>query len=62
MKATILIANYNNQKYLKDCINSLLKQSYKNKEIIFFDDKSNDNSIKEVKKLVESKNACSRIY
>ena len=50
MKATILIANYNNQKYLKDCINSLLKQSYKNKEIIFFDDKSNDNSIKEVKK------------
>lgn len=50
MKATILIANYNNQKYLKDCINSLLKQSYKNKEIIFFDDKSNDNSIKEAKK------------
>ena len=39
---TILINNFNNQKFLKKCINSCLAQSYKNIEIIIYDDKSND--------------------
>ena len=43
-KASVLIANYNNQKYLVDCIDSILNQSYKNIEIIVLDDSSNDNS------------------
>ena len=46
---SILIANYNNAKYIADCINSLKKQSYKNIEIIFFDDRSKDDSIKKIK-------------
>ena len=50
MKASILIANYNNENFIEDCINSLLHQTYKNIEIIFFDDQSSDNSIKKVKK------------
>ena len=53
MKASIVIANYNNAKYIKDCINSLKNQTFKNFEIIFFDDNSNDNSINEVLKFSE---------
>ena len=48
--ASILVTNYNKEKFLKKTINSCLKQNYKNKEIIFFDDKSNDNSLKIVQK------------
>ena len=48
-KVSILIANYNNAKYIAECINSLKKQTYKNIEIIFFDDFSQDTSIKEIK-------------
>ena len=50
MKASILIANYNNENFIEDCINSILHQTYKNIEIIFFDDQSSDNSVKKVKK------------
>ena len=44
--ATILINNYNNQKFLKRCIDSCLSQSYQNLEIIIYDDKSDDDSKK----------------
>ena len=37
MKASIVIANYNNSKYIDNCINSLNSQTYDNIEIIFFD-------------------------
>ncbi len=50
IKASVLIANYNNQKYINDCLRSLVQQTYKNFEIIFHDDNSNDNSILNVKK------------
>jgi glycosyltransferase involved in cell wall biosynthesis len=43
---TIGITNYNSEKYLNECINSILPQSYKNIEIIVVDDNSNDASIK----------------
>ena len=45
MKASVVIANYNNAKFIKNCINSLNSQTYENIEIIFFDDNSQDNSI-----------------
>tara|TARA_B100001057_G_scaffold299051_1_gene299185 strand:+ start:2129 stop:2899 length:771 start_codon:yes stop_codon:yes gene_type:complete len=50
MKASIIIDNYNNAKFIEDCINSINAQTYKNIEIIFFDDNSKDNSIEIVKK------------
>ena len=50
LKASVLIANYNNQKYIQECLNSLQNQTYKNFEIIFHDDNSNDTSVIEAKK------------
>ena len=39
-KISIAIAQYNNEKYLKHCLNSLINQSYKNLEIIVVNDGS----------------------
>ncbi len=60
MKASIVIANFNNAKFINECISSLNSQTYKNIEIIFFDDNSKDNSIELVKnfnnvKIIENK-------
>ena len=48
--ASIIIVNYNNAKYLKKSLNSAIKQSFKNKEIIVVDDISHDNSLKILEK------------
>ena len=50
MKASVVIANFNNAKYIQDCINSINNQTYSNIEIIFFDDNSKDNSIEIIEK------------
>ena len=42
MKASIIITNYNKSLYLKKCLKSCIEQTYKNIEIILFDDCSND--------------------
>ena len=54
-KVSILIANYNNEIFISECINSLRKQTYKNIEIIFFDDFSKDDSINKIKDFKEVK-------
>lgn len=41
---SILIANYNNGKYLQGAIDSIFVQTYSNWEVIIVDDKSTDNS------------------
>ena len=48
--ASILITNFNKDKYLSDAVRSCLAQNYKKKEILIFDDKSTDNSLKILKK------------
>lgn len=50
---SVLIANYNNGKYLMDAIESVRNQSYSNWEIILVDDCSTDNSIGLYKKLIK---------
>ena len=47
---SILITNFNKEKFLKNCLNSVYRQNLKNFEIILFDDCSNDNSLKIIKK------------
>ena len=47
---SVIIANYNNAKYIAQCIESILNQSYKFIEIIVVDDGSSDNSLIELNK------------
>lgn len=42
---SILISNYNYDKYILRCLNSCVNQTYKNFEIIVVDDASTDNSV-----------------
>ena len=44
-KISILISNFNKEKYLNECIQSCLNQKYKNLEIIIIDNNSTDNSL-----------------
>lgn len=53
-KISIIIPNYNGEKFLIQCLDSVIKQSYQNKEIIIIDDGSTDNSIKIIEKYIKS--------
>lgn len=53
-KFSIIIPNYNNAKYLEKCLGSVLDQTYKNYEIIFIDDMSEDNSLEIANSLLKS--------
>lgn len=53
-KFSIIIPNYNNAKWLEGCLNSVLNQTYKNYEIIFIDDMSEDNSLEIANKMLKT--------
>ena len=48
---SILINNYNKEKFCEKAVNSVLNQNYKKIEIIFFDDGSSDSSVKKINKI-----------
>lgn len=48
--ASIIIVNYNNAKYIDQCVKSIFNQNYDNIEILFVDDNSKDNSLKVINK------------
>ena len=47
---TIVITNFNKEKYLSDCLKSIISQKSEEIEIILIDDKSTDNSKKKFEK------------
>ena len=46
MKISVIIPNYNGEKIIDGCIQSLLKQEYKDFNIIVVDNNSADDSVK----------------
>ena len=53
MKISIVVPVYNAEKTLKECLDSLINQTYKNLEIILINDGSKDHSLKICKKYQE---------
>lgn len=45
IRFSIIIPNYNEDKYIRECLESVFKQTYKNYEVIVVDDGSTDRSI-----------------
>ena len=45
VKVSVIVPVFNTEKYLKECVDSIINQSLKDIEIIFIDDGSNDNSL-----------------
>lgn len=48
-KVSVVIPNYNGEKYIKECMDALLKQSEKDFDVIFVDNASEDGSLDEIK-------------
>ena len=54
-KLTVVMPVYNNMPYLKQAIKSVIKQNFKNWEMIISDDQSTDGSIEFLKKIKHKK-------
>ena len=52
MKFSVLVANYNNGKFFRDCYQSILSQSYTDWEVVILDDRSTDNSLQIIRELI----------
>ena len=48
---SILINNYNKEKFCEKAVKSAINQDYKSIEVIFFDDGSSDLSLKKIMKI-----------
>lgn len=48
-KVSVIVVNWNGQKFLEDCLVSLSRQTYANREIILIDNGSTDSSVSYVK-------------
>ncbi|MBQ3292947.1 glycosyltransferase family 2 protein [Candidatus Saccharibacteria bacterium] len=53
-KISIIVPNFNNANFVMKCLNSIVSQKYKNKEIIVVDDGSTDDSVKIIRKMMGS--------
>jgi len=54
-KLSILMANYNNENYIAEAIESVLKQTFLDWELVVIDDGSTDNSVGIIKKYLNDK-------
>ena len=56
VELSIVIPNYNNEKYIKKCIDSILNQTFVKYEIIIVDDGSSDNSVEIIESMKKKNN------
>lgn len=54
MKISVIVPVYNVEDYIQECINSILKQSFTEYEVILVDDGSQDKSISLIKNIIDS--------
>ena len=52
---SVIIPSYNHEKYIKDCIESVLNQTYKNIEVLVEDDCSTDNTREIIKSIKDER-------
>ena len=52
---SIIVPMYNNEKYIKECLDTLINQTYNNIEIIIIDDGSKDDSYKVATKIKDKR-------
>lgn len=52
-KVSVIIPNYNGEKFIRDCVNSVINQKYLNTEIIIIDDGSSDKSIEIINDIIK---------
>ena len=50
---SVVIACYNHEQFVQDCIYSVINQTYQNIELIIIDDGSKDNSVAKIQEMVE---------
>lgn len=55
MKLSIIIPTHNSEKYISECINSIITQQYYNIEIIIVDDGSTDNTVNIIKNIQDQR-------
>ncbi|OGM57854.1 hypothetical protein A3A50_02465 [Candidatus Woesebacteria bacterium RIFCSPLOWO2_01_FULL_38_20] len=53
---SVIVANYNGEKYIENCLSSLFKTEYKNFEVVLIDDGSNDSSLDIINKFIRNRN------
>ena len=50
----IIVPNYNNEKWIKYCLKSVIKQEYENYQCIIIDDMSTDSSVNIIENIIKN--------
>ena len=53
IEISVIVPCYNLEKYISDCLDSLVLQTFKSYEVIVIDDGSTDNSVNIIQKYVD---------